>query len=110
MAGKPQGFNAPVLEVDPIDSATITSALTGPFNGGDTAMGDEDVRAEALRQEWVQGSLLNRDIDHRMKVLLEGDKKREVPRRPSPIFEEEPLQQRVFIRREKHGVVPIDDL
>lgn len=80
MAGKSEGWNAPVDVVEPHDSATIASALTGPFAGGeDATIGDEDARAEALRQEWVQGSLLNRDIDDRMKELLHDKYTKEVP-------------------------------
>ena len=98
MAGNTEGFKAPLEVIDHNDTGTVTSALTGPFNGGETSLADEDVRAEALRQEWVQGSLLNRDIDGRMKALLEGDG--EMRGIPSPIAEEEPEEDN---KRELEG-------
>jgi hypothetical protein len=73
MAGKSDDWKAPVAVVDPYnDGATIASALTGPFASTDD-VGEDDARAEAIRQEWVQGSLLNKDIDDRMKELLQND-------------------------------------
>lgn len=95
MAGTAENFHAPVEEIDPADTGTVTSALTGPFNVAEASLVDEDVRAEALRQEWVQGSLLNRDIDNRMKVLLDGDDPPvKVRRTPSPIAPEQENDKR----------------
>ena len=64
------------------DYVSVTSALTGPFNdesvilppaafSSPQAAAMEDSRAQAVRHEWMQGSLLNRDIDRRVRALLD---------------------------------------
>lgn len=86
MAGGTENF--PVAIVDSGEAGTVSSALTGPFAlESDTE--EEDVRAEAVRHEWVQGSLLNRDIDDRMKELLDEDQKlAQAKRHAAPVTEE----------------------
>jgi hypothetical protein len=86
MAGGTENF--PVAIVDSGEAGTVSSALTGPFAlESDTE--EEDVRAEAVRHEWVQGSLLNRDIDDRMKELLDEDQKlAHATRHAAPVTEE----------------------
>jgi hypothetical protein len=83
MAGGTENF--PVAIVDSGETGTVSSALTGPFAVDTDTDEEDDVRAEAVRHEWVQGSLLNRDIDDRMKELLDEDQKlSQAKRRPSP--------------------------
>jgi hypothetical protein len=72
---------APVMMIhaESADNRSITSAITGPFfidDDGelrDVYGDDEEIRAQALRHEWIQGSLLNRDITDRIKELLEAE-------------------------------------
>ena len=69
------GWNAPFEIIDPeqLESQTVASALTGPVFPSDDmfAMDAAIVQAEAVRNEWVQGSLLVRDISNQMRVLLD---------------------------------------
>jgi hypothetical protein len=66
-----------VVRIGNSDTRSITSALTGPFfrdgNGQlrDVHGDEDDAQAQALRQEWIQGSILNRDISTRVRELLE---------------------------------------
>jgi hypothetical protein len=55
---------------------TVQSALTGPFfqDGSeikDVFANSNEVKAEALRQEWIQSSVLNRGLSLRIRALLE---------------------------------------
>jgi hypothetical protein len=58
-------------------SDTVASALTGPYivdeegNMRDVFEDEKEARAQALRHEWIQGSLLNRDISTRIRALLD---------------------------------------
>lgn len=68
---------------------SVTSALTGPFFlDEDGSLKDvydsNDVRAEALRHEWIQGSYMNRGISTRVKALLDDATEVEVDEESKP--------------------------
>ena len=70
----------PVDVIDADEEAhTVVSGLTSPFATDlDSVLGTpktkkNEYRAEALRQEWVQGTLLNKDVPQEMRRLLEEE-------------------------------------
>lgn len=71
--------SAPISVIRAETNKSTTSVVTGPFfvdeDGAirDVNESDEDVRALALRQEWIQGTLLNRDISKRVRELLHAE-------------------------------------
>lgn len=70
------------------DLYSVTSALTSPNFADDDGELREflegDVRAQALRQEWIQGSVMNRDIFQRVQDLLKEESERVRSERESP--------------------------
>ena len=68
-----------IIHAERHDAHSVTSALTSPnFVDDDVDLRDileGDIHSEALRQEWIQGNVMNRDIFKRAEELLREESK-----------------------------------
>jgi hypothetical protein len=77
-------YVAPVTSVvhsERNESYSVTSALTNPQFDDDASLremleGESDVKGQAIREEWIQTSVMNKDVFERAQQLLKEESQR----------------------------------